>query len=112
MTPYLPPCTPYTCILYTYSHREGGRANQREGYYKARSKIATRLTVSPVYKLYKTPAKTKFWVWCLYSKLFQAAIKYVSLDLFNERRGGGASNRPQAFKTRYVEHTQNQLEIK
>ncbi len=29
-----PPYTLYTCILYTYSHREGGggRANQREGY--------------------------------------------------------------------------------
>ena len=26
-----------------------------------------RLTVSPVYKLYRTPVKTTFRVWCLYS---------------------------------------------
>jgi hypothetical protein len=33
--PHIPPYTMYTCILYTYSHREGGRGratvNQREG---------------------------------------------------------------------------------
>jgi hypothetical protein len=31
LTPYPPPYTLYTCILYTYSHREGGDLNQREG---------------------------------------------------------------------------------
>jgi hypothetical protein len=31
-TPYPPPYTLYTCIQYTYSHREGGgELNQREG---------------------------------------------------------------------------------
>ncbi len=34
ITPDLPPYTLYSCIQYTYSHREGGRgrANQKEGY--------------------------------------------------------------------------------
>ncbi len=56
--PYLYPCTLYTCILYTYLHREGGRVGgelTREKVigatdHKAGSKIQTWLTVSPVYQ--------------------------------------------------------------
>jgi hypothetical protein len=70
MSPYPPP------LLHTvpYSHREGGRggrSNQREGY---GSKIPTGLTVTPVYKLYQTPVKTTFRVWCLYSYLVYVLV--------------------------------------
>jgi hypothetical protein len=49
MSPYPPPYTLYTCILYTYSHREGGgEMNQRARemvrgatVHKAGSKIPT-----------------------------------------------------------------------
>ncbi len=52
----------YTCILYVYSHREGGGESwTREKVrgatvHKAGSKIPIWLTVSPVYKLLWTPA--------------------------------------------------------
>jgi hypothetical protein len=79
MTPYSPPPTLYTCILYTFSHREGERgvrANQREGLRgnssPSRSKIKKLLTVSPVYKLYETTVKTTFRIWCLCSYLVHA----------------------------------------
>ncbi len=31
LRPHTPPSPYTTCIQYTYSHKEGGRANQREG---------------------------------------------------------------------------------
>ncbi len=53
----------YTCKLYTYSHRERGRGERwtrekvrRAIAHKAGSEIPTWLTVSPVYKLWLTPA--------------------------------------------------------
>jgi hypothetical protein len=55
--PIPPPLTLYMCILYTYSHRKGGRELTREKVrgatvYKAGSKILTWVTVSPVFKLW------------------------------------------------------------
>ncbi len=56
-TLYHPPYTLYTCIQYTFSHREGGESWTREKVrgptvHKAGSKIQTWLTLSPVYKLF------------------------------------------------------------
>ncbi len=66
--------TVYVYTVYLFTHgMGGGRANQREGergnITQSRSKIPTWLTVSPVYKLYKTPENTTFKVWCLHSLL-------------------------------------------
>ncbi len=78
--PHTPPYPLYTCIHYTLlipihtgKGGRGRRANQRKGYRgnssQSRSKTPTWLTVSPVDKLYYTPVKTTFRVWCLYSYL-------------------------------------------
>ncbi len=70
MTPYSPN-TLYTCVQYTYPHREGGKegdlTRKKVGGANAsqnRSKKPTGLTVSPVNKLFQTPVKTTFRVWC------------------------------------------------
>jgi hypothetical protein len=74
--PLLPPFnTVMVTYLCTYSHREGGggrwTSEKVRGslVHKRGSKIPTWLTVSPVYKLYYSPVKTTFRVWCLYRYL-------------------------------------------
>ncbi len=67
------PCSPsplthrlrvYRILIHTGTNqREGERGNSTQ----SRSKIPTWLTVSPVYKLYKTPENMTFRVWCLHS---------------------------------------------
>jgi hypothetical protein len=59
------------CILI---HKEGGGEVTREKVRgaiinKVGRKIPTRLTVYLVYKLYLTPVKTTFRVWCLFTEL-------------------------------------------
>ncbi len=77
--PILPPpfthciCVYTTVHILTHTGEEGkGRELTREKLERGNSsqswlKIPTWLTVSPVYKLYETPVKTTFRVWCLYS---------------------------------------------
>jgi hypothetical protein len=48
------------CTLWGELERRSRGASLQEG-----SKIPTWLTISPVYKLYKTPIETTFRVWCL-----------------------------------------------
>ncbi len=84
--PHTPPNlhTEYGCTLYTvynihtWKGVSGERANQGEGLRgntsQSWSKIPIWLTVSPVYKLYKTPVKTTFRVWCLYSCLVHGLL--------------------------------------
>ncbi len=71
--PHPPPPTHCLClyknIQYTYSNREGGGESwtREKGsgatVYKARSKIPTWLTVSPVYKLWYSPAAKSLYRW-------------------------------------------------
>jgi hypothetical protein len=62
----LPPVTHFTNTIFTQ-----GRGSTNEKVKGAlsqdRSKTPTLLTEPPVYKIYETPVKTTFRVWCLYS---------------------------------------------
>ncbi len=79
--PIPPPLTHCKRNVYTvYSFTQGigeGESWTREKYHKAGSKIPTRLSVSPVYKLWLTPAAKSIYrlnfldddilLWCLYT---------------------------------------------
>ncbi len=73
--PYPPPpvkhcMNTYPCTSFTQGRGEGRVSENVRGalVHKEGSKIPTWLGVSPIYKL-KTPVKTTFKVWCLYSYL-------------------------------------------
>ncbi len=114
-TPYPSPLyTLYTCIQYTCSLGKGGESWSSEKVrgatvHKAVSKILTCLTVSPVYKLWETPAAKSFtgqffrWrhfafvtVW--YEKLFimswnQTCLAYLTFISY-VTRACSISNKP------------------
>ena len=103
--PHTPPplthCIRVYSILIQYSHRERGRANQRKGERgnssQSRSKIPTWLTVSPVYKLYKTPVQTTFRIWCLYSYLVHA--RRLTPHLYPTSEGSSHAQLTHSFTT-------------
>ncbi len=67
-----PPLTHCICVYIILNHtRKGGSKPEKR---LERSKISTWLTLTPVYKLYKTPIKTTFRVWCLYSYLVHGLV--------------------------------------
>ena len=93
MTTYSAPLTQCIRVYSVLIHTGMGRVElTREKVrgaivHKAGSKIPTWLTVSPVYKLYETPVKTTFRVWCLYSYLVYDCHLYQDLKQYMDDCG-------------------------